>query len=507
MKQARPPRKAGGPLFLLNKMKHLASLLAFILIFNQSNTIAGINEEVEKLLADSLFSGSSVGVSIIDITSDSAIYGWQADKYFTPASNLKLFTSAAALGILGPGFRFKTEFQYRGTINKRGRLEGDLIVVGGGDPLISGRSRPRVTEVLELWADSLKARGIRGIKGRLIADNSFFAPPELGPGWSWDDLSYWYACPISALSFNDNCVDLKFLPGKKAGDPAIIKIDPVTDYISIQNNAVTLRSESSFTLDYYRSPDDNKVTFFGGISLSDTAGEKDYVSIYRPELYTLSVFNDILMSKGIKTSNKFCALEDLDSEGIAKYNKEDYRQLFEWRSDSLGAILKVINTNSQNLFAEQMLKTLGAIKEGKGTFKSGVLAVQAYLDSIGITGRDIMMYDGSGLSYMNAVKPEAITKLLASISRAPYFELFYESLANPAKDKAARNRLKDNPDRGNVRAKSGNIAGVSTFSGYVKGPKSGHLLAFSIMINKYNCDRAVAEGWEDSLVAELLKEY
>ncbi len=466
-----------------------------------------MNDTVDRQIADSLLSGASLGISIIDITSDSAIYSYQSDKFFTPASNLKLFTSAAALGILGPGYRFKTEFQYRGKINKKGRLDGDLIVVGGGDPLISGRFRPRVTEVLELWADSLKARGIREIKGKMIADNSFFAPPDLGPGWSWDDLSYWYACPISALSFNDNCVDLKFLPGKKAGDRAIVKIDPITKYISIKNDAVTMPPDSNFTLDYHRSLEGNEVTFFGGIPLSDTAGEKDYVSVYKPELYALSVFNDILRSKGIKTSNKFGTLEEFSGEEQAKYNKKNLRRLFDWQSDSLGATLKVINTNSQNFFAEQTLKTMGAIKEGKGTFKSGVIAVQAYLDSIGINGRDIMMYDGSGLSYMNAVKPEAITRLLSSISRAPYFELYYESLANPAKDKAAKNRLKDNPDRGNVRGKSGYIAGVSTWAGYVKGPKSGHLLAFSIMINKYNCDNAIAEAREDSLVAELLKEY
>jgi D-alanyl-D-alanine carboxypeptidase/D-alanyl-D-alanine-endopeptidase (penicillin-binding protein 4) len=261
----------------------IASVIAVAFIGNLALAGATFTATMDSLLADTTLDNALFGVAIYDITADSLLYGHDAEKLFSPASNMKLFTSAAALELLGPDYRFKTRFLTNGEIDKKGRLKGGLVIVGGGDPLISGRFRDSVTEVLGFWADSLISLGIKEIKGDMIIDNSFFSGPEFGPGWSWDDMTYWYACPISALSFNDNCVDLKLLPGVKVGDPAIIKIDPVTDYIKITNNAVTLPADSGFTLDYYRIPYTNDVTFFGGISVSDSAGEIDYVSVHRPE--------------------------------------------------------------------------------------------------------------------------------------------------------------------------------------------------------------------------------
>jgi D-alanyl-D-alanine carboxypeptidase/D-alanyl-D-alanine-endopeptidase (penicillin-binding protein 4) len=502
-----PPARIGGWAFVFKNMKILARFILIIFISAFGISYAAIDETLARIQNDSLLSSASIGISIFDISGDSAIFRYRGDKLFTPASNLKLFTSAAALEQLGPSFRFNTEFRFKGSIDKKGKLKGALIIVGGGDPLISGRFRSSITEILRFWADSLKSRGIREICGKLIADNSLFAPPVLGPGWSWDDLSYWYACPISALSFNDNCVDLKFLPGKRVGDPAIIEFNPATNYISVQNDAITLSADSSFNLDYYRTPTSNDIAFFGGISIGDSAGRIDYVSVFRPELYTLTIFEGVLKSNGIKLSNEICSLDDMKKTESLNYSPDKLSPLFRWQSDSLPVVLKVIDTNSQNFFAEQTLKMLGAVKNDTGSFQSGIKAVQAFLDSIGISDRDILMYDGSGLSYMNLVKPDAIVKLLAAMSHSSNFDIYYGSLGNPEQDRALSSRLQDNPDRGNVRAKTGYIAGANTFSGYAKGPKSGKLLAFSIMINDYNCNKSYAEAWEDSLVTEILKEY
>jgi len=262
-------------------------------------------------------------------------------------------------------------------------------------------------------------------------------------------------------------------------------------------------AESSFTLDYYRIPNTNDITFFGGIPLCDSAGRTDYVSVNHPELYTLSIFEDILKAKGIEVTGGI----DSVSHRMRSRTGRVQSPLFEWQSDSLPVVLKVINTNSQNFFAEQTLRMLGVVKEGQGTFQGGVKAVMGYLDSIGISPRDIEMYDGSGLSYLNSVKPSAIIKLLSAVSHSPNFKVYYESLASPEKDKALKNRLKGVAGREKVRAKTGYIAKASTFSGYIKGPKNNHLIAFSIMINNYACLYSYAEAWEDSLVAAILSEY
>jgi len=269
--------------------------------------------EIDSMLADSALSNALIGLAIYDITSDSLLYDLNADKLFSPASNLKLFTSAAALEMLGPEYRFKTRFFYTEMVDKKGRLKGDLIISGGGDPLISGRFRDSITEVLYLWADSLLSYGIKEIKGEIIVDNSFFTGQRLGYGWSWDDLSYWYACPVTALSFNDNCVDLKFLPGEKVGDPAKIILDPETDYIVITNNTITLSAGSEFTLDYYRTPSTNYVEFFGGIAMDDS-NQVDYVSVHRPEAYCAHIFSDIMRAKNIDFKGNILNLDDLNDE-------------------------------------------------------------------------------------------------------------------------------------------------------------------------------------------------
>ncbi|OQX92254.1 MAG: hypothetical protein B6D58_03885 [candidate division Zixibacteria bacterium 4484_95] len=194
--------------------------------------------DVELLLENDVLDGAFVGIAVKNIDADSMIFSHNAHLRFTIASNLKLFTSAAALEIFGPNYRFITSFFINGKIDKKGNLEGDLLIAGGGDPLISGRFRKSVTEVLDLWADSIAKKGVNNIKGDLVVDNNFFEDDELGPGWSHDDLTYWYACPISALSFNDNCVDLHVYPGEIIGQPCSITLVPKTDYIDTVNGTI-----------------------------------------------------------------------------------------------------------------------------------------------------------------------------------------------------------------------------------------------------------------------------
>jgi D-alanyl-D-alanine carboxypeptidase/D-alanyl-D-alanine-endopeptidase (penicillin-binding protein 4) len=485
----------------------LASAIAVALMGNSARAEADLTVTLDSLLADATLDNALFGIAIYDITADSMLYGHDPDKLFSPASNMKLFTSAAALELLGPDYRFETSFLTNGKLDSKGRLKGDLVMVGGGDPLISGRFRDSVTEILELWADSLISLGVKEIKGDIVIDNSFFSGPVFGAGWSWDDMTYWYACPISALSFNDNCVDLKFLPGEKAGDPAIIEIDPLTDYMSISNNAVTLPSDSEFTLDYYRIPYTNNVTFFGGISVSDSSGEIDYVSVHRPEIYTAYILTDILYEREIKFDGEILSLDDMEDERQGDYADENFESLFNWQSDSLGVVISVINKNSQNFFAEQTLKTIGRELGGEGSFARGIDLCEAFFDSIGISLKDIQMYDGSGLSYINLVKPLAVIELLKAMRNSRSFKTYYESLAIPGQDRSVRTRLEGVENRGRVRSKTGHIANTSTFSGYIDGPHSGHLIAFSLMVNNYSCDTDYVISWHDSVVSFLLSRF
>jgi serine-type D-Ala-D-Ala carboxypeptidase/endopeptidase (penicillin-binding protein 4) len=485
-------------------MTRILTLFSFvILLAPQASPAENILAKLDSVVADTMLDNARIGIEIYDITSDSAIYNVDSDKLLMPASNLKLFTTAAALELLGPKFRFETKFWKVGDIGRDSVLYGSLVIAGGGDPLISGRFRNHMTEIFDLWADSLISRGIKEINGMILVDSSFFAPPELGPGWSWDDLSYWYACPVTALAFNDNCIDLKFLPGKKVGEQAEIIFEPKTDFIQIEKNTtLTGPSGSDFSIDYYRAPDSKKVSFFGNISIDDTIGRRDFLSVNKPDLYCATILGNILISRGIKVFSDY-----VNYYRIPPIIFSPKIPLFTWDSDSLPVIINVINKNSQNLFAEMTLKTLGAKLGREGSFKGGCAVTDSFFRTIGITSKDLAMYDGSGLSYTNQVKPDAIIKLLKYMHKSKNYEVFYNSLGNPALDRSVRNRLKDIPGRENVRAKGGYIMNVSTLSGYLTGPKNGHLYAFSIMVNNYTCTEDDVVSWQDKLLTLLLKEF
>jgi D-alanyl-D-alanine carboxypeptidase/D-alanyl-D-alanine-endopeptidase (penicillin-binding protein 4) len=481
-------------------MKNLTIFFLILIISTSATGADNFFAEIDSFLADSALANALIGLAIFDITSDSTLYELNADKLLSPASNLKLFTSAAALELLGPGYRFKTRFFYTGNLDEKGRLNGNLIVVGGGDPLISGRFRKSITEVLYLWADSLLSYGIKEIRGDLIVDNSFFTGPQLGAGWSWDDLTDWYACPVTALVFNDNCVDLEFVPGEKVGDKAKIVINPETDYIKITNNTITLPAGSKFTLDYYRTPSTNYVEFFGGIAIDDS-GQVDYVSVHRPEIYCAYIFADVLEDKNINFKGDILNLDDTNDEKQTQI-MESRKPLFVWQSDSLGVVVTVINQRSQNLFAELALLTIGKEIGGEGSFTRSIEIVETFFDSIGISSDDLDMNDGSGLSYINLVKPDAIIRLLKYMHSSKHFDTYYNSLRTPRSF-----RLVDVENRENIRVKRGTIANTRTYSGYLTGPKTGHLLAFSIMVNNYSCPKKYVDSWQDSILEILLRRF
>jgi D-alanyl-D-alanine carboxypeptidase/D-alanyl-D-alanine-endopeptidase (penicillin-binding protein 4) len=251
-------------------------------------------------------------------------------------------------------------------------------------------------------------------------------------------------------------------------------------------------------LDYYRIPFTNDVTFFGGISIKDTLGEIDYVSVHRPDIYCGYIFKGILNQKNIKFGGKVLSIEKTPDNTEEIYQSS----LFEWQSDSLGVIISVINKRSQNFFAEQTVLTIGKELGGEGSFDCGLNIIRDYLESIGFTEDDLAMYDGSGLSYMNLVKPDAIVRLLKYMRNHHDWDTYYNSMRTPV-----NGRLDNVEFRNNVRVKGGTIANTRTYSGYIEGPESGDLLAISIMVNNYSCPKKYVEAWQDSIIIAVLEGY
>jgi len=487
--------------FLLNSGRILLSLILSILFPGLISLAGSQAPPPQSFLSDAAVDGAQVGLLFKDIDSGTVLFAFNADKRFMPASNLKLFTSAAALTLLGPEFRFRTSVLGVGKINHaKRRLEGDLVIEAGGDPLLSGRFRADMLEIFRSWADSLKARDIETISGNIIVNNAFFENDDLGPGWSQDDLSYWYACPTSAFSFNDNCVDLKVIAGKKANDPCLVRQNPPIDYIKFINRTFTLPSGSPPTIDFYRFPGSDSAVISGGLAIDDTVGIIDYISVADPAKYAADVLLYVLRQEGITVTGRKVKIND-----SCVYNNGGTK-IFEWQSDSLPVVISVINKNSQNFFAEQTLKTIGRISGGKGSYPVSTRIVAGWLESIGIAENDIKMADGSGLSALNLVKPSALVTLLEYMKSTPMFDIFYNSLAIPGIDRSVRSRMSGQPLAGRMRTKTGRIANVSAFSGYLTS-NGNRLIAFCILINGAMAPEKELTAWQDKLCSYFIENY
>ncbi|MCI0405024.1 MAG: D-alanyl-D-alanine carboxypeptidase/D-alanyl-D-alanine-endopeptidase [candidate division Zixibacteria bacterium] len=431
-------------------------------------------------LADTLFSSApfrqaKVAAAFYSLSEGVSVYAKNLSVPLIPASNAKLATSAAALHYLKPDFRFETSFLVKKSEAGDSALSV-LAIHGTGDPSISGRDRPSPYEILEFWADSLAARGVKKI-GRLVLDKRYFEGPDVVDSWPARELTFWYAAQTSALSFEDNCVFLRFYPGRKAGSPARIILEPNFGYLKTINRSRTGPRGSRYTLDedYRRKPGTNTVTFFGRIPISDT-GQADYVSVHEPPMYLAHTTREIWKRKGISVTAPAVYWEKSGLE------EDSLKKLFVWRSDSLSNVLKVVNKNSQNFYTEQVLRTLGKEIEGKGSFEAGLEAVNHFLLNAGLSQSDFYLVDGSGLSAKNRFTAAGFIKLLRQMHESPHFSHYYESMAIPGVDKSVKKRKNGDSLAANFRVKTGYISGARTLSGYFKSA-GGKLYCFSVLVN------------------------
>ncbi len=406
-----------------------------------------------------------------------------ADKLFTPASNMKLFTTAVALMKLGADFRYATRVYAAGPV-QNGVLNGDLVVRGSGDPTISGKFHDRLTAVFEEWADRLKQSGIRAIRGNIVGDDTLFDRSDMGRGWAWDDELIYYSARISALSFNDNCFEVTIAPGEQAGEPAQISVAPQTAYARITNRTTTV-FDNARELDARRDALSGSIVLSGEVRMGASPRRIRFTAA-NPTLYAVTVLKEVLEQKGIRVSGEAA---DLDETGT----RIDYRAMtpmMTHQSPPLSRIIEHVNKRSQNLYAELLFRTLGAVCAGEGSTEKSVKVMKQTLAEIGIPGNSLAIYDGSGLSRLNLVTPQQTVALLDAMSRRADFPHFYRSLPLAGSEGTLVTRMRSTDAENNIRAKTGTLTHMVALSGYVQG-KTGKLLAFSIMSN--NCLHPAAD--------------
>ncbi len=235
-----------------------------------------LDKRVAAILAPSDLARGFWGIEVVSLSTGKVLYARDADKLFTPASNTKLFTTAAALALIGPDYSFRTTVETNGTLDTHGRLTGDLVLVGRGDPNLSGRELPYTLHtqrndhpirVLEQLADTLAQKGVKYVDGDIIADDSYFAFERYGEGWSQDDLVWADGAPVSALTINDNVIFVNILPADRAGDRAFVSITPFADYYRIDNRIITTPAGTGRKIFINREPGATVLTLWGNMPL------------------------------------------------------------------------------------------------------------------------------------------------------------------------------------------------------------------------------------------------
>lgn len=486
---------------------------------------------IEKILAQTDVARGMWGIDVVSVATGNVLYEQNAEKLFTPASNTKLFTTAAVCALIGPDYKFRTTVESTAMLDKYGRLSGDLVLIGRGDPNLSGRVLPYnlrterklpPLSALEGLADQVVQKGVKYIDGDVVADDSYYAFERYGEGWAQDDLIWEWGAPVSALTINDNVIFVSIMPAERAGERAFISIVPYADYYRVDNRVVTTPPGTGPRKIYIdREPGSNRLTLWGNIP-SDDAGANEALAIEDSADFAAQAFRTMLEKRGVIVygrsrahHNELANLNTLSITAMAPAGGGDekppaaYRStavvLATYESQPLSDDLRVINKVSQNLHAELMLRLLGHEKGTAGTIEGGLEVERGFLAGAGIKQDEYVFFDGSGLSRQNLATPHAIVKLLVFATTQSWGGLYESTLPVAGVDGSIGERFKGSVAAGRVIAKTGSLGHVNALSGYATTLK-GDRVAFSILANNHNLTSKRALEVIDKIVEAIVEE-
>ncbi|MFY9845824.1 MAG: D-alanyl-D-alanine carboxypeptidase/D-alanyl-D-alanine-endopeptidase [Terriglobales bacterium] len=471
------------------------------------------------------------GIEVVSVATGKTLYAQNPDKLFTPASNTKLFTTAAALALIGPDYKFRTTVETTGTLDRYGRLNGDLVLVGHGDPNLSGRELPYdlhtqrnddPIQALESLADALVQKGVKFIDGDIVADDSYFAFERYGEGWSQDDLVWADGAPVSALAINDDVVFVNIQPADRPGEKAFVSMKPFADYYRLDNRIITTPAGTGRKLSINREPGSTVLTLWGNMPIDD-AGTNEAVAIEDPAEFAAGLFRQLLEKRGIvlygHQRTRHTELATLstfsvttlapsrggrDNDGQPRPLKIDQPiTLASYESKPLLQDVRVINKVSQNLHAEILLRLLGRERGNAGTIEGGLEVLRGFLTQAGISNDQYVFYDGSGLSRQNLVTPHAIVELLRYCSKQPWGADYKSTFPVSGVDGSLSERFNSPLLQGRVLAKTGTLAGVKALSGYAT-TDAGEAVVFSILSNNFNLPAKRVTDAIDELVQAIV---
>ncbi len=441
------------------------------------------------------FSNAHWGILIVDPERGDTLYSRNAGKLFMPASNMKILTSATAITQLGPDYKYRTTFAARGQVTG-GTLSGDLVVIGRGDPSVSDHMMRDAMLPLRAVADSIVARGIHHVTGRVVAAGDHFPGSELGFGWSYDDFEDSYSAPVDELLFNEGFSELHVRAGERPGDPVTVVVRPAHSVPRVRVSATTVSlaggdsaRRRANTLVARKDSTTWDVTLTGTLGVRDTAVVE--VTHHNVDDAYVAAVREALSDRGV-------SFDDQPTDTLARVDT-----LATLTSPPLSEILKALMKPSQNQIAEMLFRTLALEKTGAGRPDSARAIVERQIASWGAAvPAEAIVRDGSGLARYDYISPQTVVRILDAMRKAPTFSVYYDALPIAGVDGTIRNRMKGTPAEGNVHAKTGSVAQSRSLSGYVT-TGDRHMLIFSFLSNNWTVPTRSVERVQDAIAARL----
>lgn len=477
-----------------------------------------LKSRIEQIVRQPALDPGFFAVKIVSLDTGAVIFEQDANKFVRPASNMKLYTVATAFDRLTPDFHFITSV-YAKEKPEDGRVKGDLIIYGRGDPSIAARFNDGdYFKGINDLADRIVAAGVKRVKGDLVGDESYLNGVSLGSGWEWEDLTWSYGAPVSALNINDNALDLNVKAADRVGAPVLVTTGPpAASFVTIVNRATTSARGSRSNLRIYRSLGANTIELSGTLPLGD-AGFVGGVAIQDPALAFVSMLRDALMKRGVKIEGRVRTVNwRTGGSAVTSSDGSDRTaaasglvEVASLQSPPFSVVAAHTLKPSQNQYTELILRTLGKTQAAAATDggrtrddeEAGLEVVRTFLRQAGIGDSDVALNDGSGLSRNDLISANTTVLLLTFMTKHKYFEQFREALPIAGVDGTLRTRMRGTPAEGNVRAKTGSLSSVASLSGYLTTAAGEHLV-FSMMLNNYPDAGAVRRDSIDAMAVLL----
>lgn len=470
-------------------------------------SLAELQTRISQVLRKPDFAPVTIGIKVTSLETGRVLFEENANKLLRPASNMKLYTVAAALDRLSPDYRFVTSVYAPAKPNSDGLVKGDLTIYGRGDPSIAARfNNGNYFKGIDDLAARIAAAGVKRVEGDLVADETYFTGPQYGSGWEWEDLQWYYGAEVSALTVNDNALDLFIKPGRQIGAPAVITTGPPDPLLRIVNKVVTAANGTRRDLSAYRALGGDELEIAGTIALDDK-GYSQGIGISRPALLFGYLLRASLAQRGVTITGKTRTIDARPSMGFAAPPPSNQTaggpastrvEIASLTSVPFSLVAAQTLKPSQNLYTELILRTLGTVKPpavstsnfDRTSETDGLEVVKTFLRESGIVPSSLVLSDGSGLSRNDMITADATVQLLTYMHRHRYASVFRDALPIAGVDGTLRNRFKGTPAENNLRAKTGTLSSASSLSGYVRDA-AGEELAFSIMVNNFSQDADV----------------